>query len=148
MADRVRVTGGRFGRSTRGVKAHRGGFKYATLSEPVYDEAGRINEAVRFPDLARHVFFTETGSPLPIDANLDSPLIGRANGRAVYLLYNGILKDKSVRGGNRLTRKVLQDLPPFDGPKVVYGTACQLGRDLLQQHQVTFKQIPYAIKVG
>lgn len=122
-----------------------GGFKYVQLSEPVYDESGRINEAVKFPNLARHVFFTETGSPLPADANLESPLIGSVNGRAVYLLFNGILKDKSADGGNRLTRKVLRELPPFDGAKVVYGTACQLGQELLQRHQVTFRQIPYAI---
>jgi adenine-specific DNA-methyltransferase len=122
-----------------------GGFKYVQLSDPVYDESGRINEAVKFPDLARHVFFTETGSPLPANARLDSPLVGSVNGRAVYLLFNGILKDKSADGGNRLTRKVLQELPTFDGAKVVYGTACQLGQELLQRHQVTFKQIPYAI---
>lgn len=122
-----------------------GGFSFAALSQPVYDESGRINESVTFPDLARHVFFTETGTPLPAEAKLDTPFIGAAHGRAVYLLYNGILKDKSAQGGNRLTRKVLQDLPPFDGPKVIYGTACQLGQELLQKHQVTFKQIPYAI---
>lgn len=140
-----RVASGYTDNKDRDVPGIGGAFKYVQLSEPVYNEAGRINEAVKFPDLARHVFFAETGSPLPADAKLDSPLIGSVNGQAVYLLYNGILKDKSPEGGNRLTRKVLQELPPFDGPKVIYGTACQLGQELLQKHQVTFKQIPYAI---
>lgn len=139
------VVKGRKSRNGESIPGVGGGFKYVRLAEHVYDEAGRINEAVKFPDLARHVFFTETGTPLPADASLDSPLIGSVNDRAVYLLFNGILKDKSADGGNRLTRKVLQELPPFEGSKVVYGTACQLGQELLQRHQVTFKQIPYAI---
>lgn len=141
-----KISGGYKTSKSKKIPGLGGGFKYVQLSHPVYDESGRINESVTFPDLARHVFFTETGTPLPAEATLDTPLIGAAHGRAVYLLYNGILKDKSAQGGNRLTRKVLQDLPPFDGPKVIYGTACQLGQELLQKHQVTFKQIPYAIK--
>jgi len=45
-----------------------------------------------------------------------------------------------------LTRKVLESLPEHDGPKVVYGTACQLGPELLKRHNLTFKQIPYSIQ--
>ena len=108
-----------------------GSFHYACLDEPLHGADGRINEAVKYPDLARHVFFIETGEPLPKDNPLKDPLLGVSNGQAVYLLYNGILKDKSVEGGNRLTRKVLDSLPKHDGPKTVYGTACQLGPELL-----------------
>ncbi len=140
-----RVSDGYTDTKGRAIPGIGGGFTYSQLSQPVYDESGRINESVTFPELARHVFFTETGSPLRAELAFDTPLIGSAHGRAVYLLYNGILKDKSAQGGNRLTRKVLQDLPSFDGPKVIYGTACQLGQELLDKHQVTFKQIPYAI---
>jgi len=125
-----------------------GSFKYVQLSEPLHAADGRINEAVKYPDLARHVFFIETGEPLPKDSPLNDPLLGVSNGKAVYLLYNGILKDKSVEGGNRLTRKVLDSLPAHDGPKVVYGTACQLGPELLKRHNLTFKQIPYSIQTS
>lgn len=125
-----------------------GSFQYASLGEPLHTSEGRINEAVKYPDLARHVFFIETGEPLPNDRPLKDPLLGISNGKAVYLLYNGILKDKSVGGGNRLTRKVLMSLPEHDGPKVVYGTACQLGPELIKRHNLTFKQIPYSIRTS
>ena len=69
-------------------------------------------------------------------------------GRAVYLLYNGVLGDKKPEGGNVLTGDVLQSLPSHTGPKVVYGEACRLGGSRLQAGQITFKQIPYQIKVN
>jgi adenine-specific DNA-methyltransferase len=48
-------------------------------------------------------------------------------GRAIYLLYNGILKDKSVGGGNVLTGPVFDVLPKFAGPKVIYAAANRMG---------------------
>ncbi len=45
-----------------------------------------------------------------------------------------------------LTRKVLAELPPFDGPKVIYGESCRLSGETLAAARVTFKQIPYDIK--
>jgi adenine-specific DNA-methyltransferase len=41
-----------------------GAFRYCELSEPLFDQDGTIRESVRFADLARHVYFTETGEPL------------------------------------------------------------------------------------
>ena len=78
---------------------------------------------------------------------LHSPLLGIHNGTAVYLLYNGILKDKSPDGGNVLTTPILSLLPPHDGPKVIYGTACRLGAARLRQEGIVFKQLPYKLKV-
>jgi hypothetical protein len=65
----------------------------------------------------------------------------------VYLLFNGILGDKSVNGGNVLTRAVLAGLPKHDGPKVVYAAGCRLGKETLRAEQITFRQTPYEIKV-
>ena len=76
-----------------------------------------------------------------------SPLIGICNGIAVYLLYNGILKDKTPDGGNVLTTAVLSHLSKHDGPKVIYGTACRIGSERLRRENITFKQLPYKIKV-
>ena len=42
-----------------------GGFRYCTLGEPLFDADGGISPAVSFPDLAAHVFFAETGQPIP-----------------------------------------------------------------------------------
>lgn len=124
-----------------------GGFRFATLSAPLFDEKGNIRATVRFAELAHHVYFTETGEPLPKQVKATSPLIGKCNGMAVYLLYNGILKDKSPDGGNVLTLSTLQHLPKHDGPKVIYGTACRLGAERLRRESIVFKQLPYKLKV-
>ena len=47
------------------VKGLGGGFRFCELGEPLFDDSGKIRENVRFAELARHVYFTETGEPLP-----------------------------------------------------------------------------------
>jgi adenine-specific DNA-methyltransferase len=73
-------------------------------------------------------------------------LLGRHNGTAYYLLYNGILGDKRPDGGNVLTAKVLNELPSFDGQKVIYGEACRIGATRLKDLGIIFKQTPYDLK--
>ena len=123
------------------------GFRFAALGESLFDERGNIRDTVRFSELARHVYFTETGEPLPKQVKATSPLMGICRGVALYLLYNGILKDKSSDGGNVLTTKILAHLPKHDGPKVIYGTACRIGSERLRRENIVFKQLPYKLKV-
>ena len=125
-----------------------GGFRYCELGEPLFDESGKIRETVSFADLARHVYFTETGEPLPRGRVTKSPFLGECRGVGVYLLYNGILDDKSAQGGNVLTRAVLAKLPKFDGQKVIYCAGCLLGKDRLQAERILIRQTPYEIKVS
>jgi len=125
-----------------------GGFRYCELGEPLFDEHGKIRDSVRFADLARHVYFTETGEPLPRERVSKSALLGECRGVGIYLLYNGILGDKSANGGNVLTRTVLAQLPQFDGPKVIYCAGCLLGRDRLRTESIIVRQTPYEIKVS
>ena len=123
------------------------GFRFCVLGEALFDEYGNIKNTVRFPDLARHVYFTEMGEPLPNHAKTTSSLVGVCRGTAVYLLYNGILKDKSPEGGNVLTTSILACLPKHDGPKVIYGTACRIGSERLRREDIVFKQLPYKLRV-
>jgi adenine-specific DNA-methyltransferase len=116
------------------------------LGEAVFDEAGKINPAVKFRPLAAHVWFSETHLPLEFQTKQNSPLLGIHNGTAYYLLYNGILGDKSKDGGNVLTGKVLASLPPFDGPNVIYGELTTFGSQRLTREKIVFKQVPYDIK--
>ena len=76
-----------------------------------------------------------------------SPLLGLHEGRAIYLLFNGILGDRRPQGGNILTRPVLDRLPGHEGPKVIYAAASRLDPAALQREQIVFKQTPYAIEV-
>ena len=66
---------------------------------------------------------------------------------AIYLLFNGILGDKTASGGNILTRSTLAQLPEFDGQRVIYCAGCLLGRDRLQAERIIVRQTPYEIKV-
>ena len=121
-----------------------GGFRFYTLGEPIFDDGGQINPAIRFNHLAAHIWFSETRTPLVTATS--SPLLGVYNGVAYYLLYNGILGDKRPQGGNVLTSKILATLPPHDGPKVIYGETSRLGKTRLDEWAITFKQTPYDIK--
>jgi hypothetical protein len=75
-----------------------GGFRYCRLGEPLFDATGRIRDVVRFSDLAAHVFFSETGVPLPRRSSARSPLLGLHGGTAIYLLFNGVLGDRRPAG--------------------------------------------------
>ncbi len=148
-AERVRrvATGYKNAKSEK-VEGIGGGVRYCELGEPLFDETGKIRESVSFADLARHVYFTETGEPLPRERVTKSPFIGECRGVGIYLLYNGILGDKSSNGGNILTRVVLAQLPKFDGQRVIYCAGCLLGRDRLQAERIIVRQTPYEIKIS
>jgi adenine-specific DNA-methyltransferase len=121
-----------------------GGFKFYRLGEAVFDAEGQITQGIKFEHLAAHIWFSETKHSL--DKKPDSPLLGIHNGKAYYLLYNGILGDKRPQGGNVLTSKVLENLPVHDGPKVIYGESSRLGLVRLNNENITFKQTPYDVK--
>lgn len=124
-----------------------GGFQYCRLSEePLFDEYGGIREDVSFAQLAEFVWFVETGTGFP-NGIPSSSLLGIYEGRAIYLLYNGILKDRKVNGGNILTGPVFSALPKHEGPKVIYAAANRLGGPRCDREQITFKQTPYALDV-
>ena len=148
-AERVRRVAEGY-KNAKGEKAEglSGGFRYCELGEPLFDEEGKIRETVSFADLARHVYFTETGEPLPRERVARSPFIGACRGVSIYLLFNGVLGDKRANGGNVLTNEVLRALPPHDGPKVIYGEGCRLGSSRLKREGIVFKQMPYEIKVS
>ncbi|MBV2210372.1 MAG: site-specific DNA-methyltransferase [Thermomonas sp.] len=154
-AERVkRVAQGYTNGKGQQVEGLGGGFQFCKLGKPLFDARGHISNEVRFAELARFVWFVETGMGLPgkrasrSAADTASPLLGVHQGRAVYLLYNGILKDRSIDGGNVLTSTLLQHLPAHNGPKVVYAARCAIGADRLRKLGITFKQLPYHLRVA
>jgi adenine-specific DNA-methyltransferase len=125
-----------------------GGFSFYTLGDAAFDENGRLNSSVRFKTLAAYVWMLETGTPT--QQAFESPLIGVHEGKAYFLLYNGILGDRRPDGGNVLTNAVLahlRDLQPPGTSAVVYGETSRLGPARLTAEGVTFKQIPYDVKM-
>ena len=129
-----------------------GGFRFYRLGPPVFDAEGQIRADVTFPVLAAHVYFSETGRPLP--AGETSPLLGIHDGRAYALLYNGVLGDRKPDSGNVLTRPTLARIrheiarrdADFVGPLTVYGEQSRLSQATLAQQDIVFKQTPYDIK--
>lgn len=145
-----RVSKGYDWKDQKGIKKHEeglgSGFRYCELGTTLFDGDGQIREEVKYNDLAQHVYFVETGQPLPNNAKKHFPLLGIHNNTAVYLLYNGILKDKSVGGGNILTNDVLKSLPAHTGQKVIYGNGSRISKPRLHELGIIFKQIPYEVR--
>lgn len=141
--------------STNETAAKSIGFQYCKLStKPLFDAEGKIDPDVSFDKLAEFVWFMETGTGLAgsaISENMSTPYLGTYKGRAIFLLYNGILKDKTELGGNVLngrTLAYLNEVAPDHGmPKVVYGARTRFDKTKLAQLGVTFHQLPYELAV-
>src|SRR3989344_3861634 len=116
-----------------------GGFEYVELGEPLFDKDGTINKAVSFEDMARYVYFTETRTNLE-KKNIKGNYLGECSGNHYFLLFDGI-------GKNILNRKFAQEIKKIAGRKMVYADKCLLDEEVLEKHQIIFKQIPYAVKV-
>ena len=132
----VAARGGEGGESAPLKPWHGGGFRFMRLGETVFDDAGRINPAVRFATLAAFIWQQETGAAFdPASAHPGTPYLGahyinsselfntdegnpsfslenpvKMPQFAIYLLFNGILGDKRPASGNVLTREVLAAL--------------------------------------
>ncbi len=140
-----KVIEGELGGISQSVGWHGGGgFRFYRLGEPVFDANGTLNSAIRFATLAAHVWFAETGAALSSPAT--TPRLGIHDNTAVDLLYNGILGDKRPDGGNVLTSKVLEALPPHAGPRIIYGEASSIPAARLKRLNITFRQTPYDLK--
>ena len=130
-----------------------GSFRFCELGETIFDEFGSINPAIKFDDLAAHIWYAENYFPLPaLQKNIEkSPLVGVHNGKVFYLLFNGILGDKRPQGGNVLTSVMLKELPQLNEfvqaglEIIVYGESCRLASKKLAEHNITFKLIPHDV---
>lgn len=132
-------------------------FQYFRLSEePLFNANGPIRSDVTFDQLAEFVWFMETGtglnaSNLNLRKNHSTPYLGQYKDRAIFLLYNDILKDKSDAGGNVLngrTLEILEEaLPNFNGTKIVYGARTRFDKTKLARLNITFHQLPYELAV-
>lgn len=128
------------------------GFQYYRLSdEPLFEAGGPIRADVTFRQLAEFVWFMETGTGLDKSSlkkgRAPSAFLGSYKDRAVFLLYNGILKDKSDIGGNVLNGRTLELLnslsADFVGERVIYGARTRFDQSKLAKLGITFHQLPY-----
>ena len=135
----------------KSVEGLGGGFRYCRLGVPLFNEFGDIDPSVNFPDLAAHIFFAETGVPVPAKADAGRAYLGKHGEKAVYLLFapgqEGMPREAM---GNVLTPDALANLPAppegFEGSRVVYAEGCTVSPDRLKSEGVVFKQIPYQVE--
>ena len=136
-----------------------GGFRFFTLGDEIFDSENCIKTGITFENLGAHIYFTETKTPMKKQKK-KSCFLGIHNGIAYALLYNGILGDKTEKGGNVLTNKTLNAImneidntekknkKPFEYETlVIYGEATKKPYVSLQENNIVFKQTPYDIKV-
>lgn len=128
-----------------------GGFRFYELGDTIFNEDGCINPDITYEQLSAHLWFYETKTPFT-KAEQKSTVLGIYKGTAYALLYNGILRDKSIDGGNVLTSRTLDvikaDLGDAEYDKlVIYGEASRLGENRMRENNIEFKQTPYDIKV-
>lgn len=138
------------------IKGFGGGFQFCRLSnEPLFKADGPIRSDVTFDQLAEFVWFMETGTGLALSdlpkRKKRTPFLGMYKDRAVFLLYNGILKDKSDTGGNVLNNRTLEilanALPKHQGNRVVYGARSRFDKAKLAKLGISFHQLPYELAV-
>lgn len=154
-AERVkRVCQGYTNAKGKEVEGLGSGFAFYRLSaEPLFNAAGKVRPDVTFTQLAEFVWFMETGTSLTAHTTtkLDSPLLGVFQEKAICLLYNGILKDKTEMGGNVLNARTLPFLqslmPDATMPMVVFGARCRFDKAILSKLNITFHQLPYELAV-
>ena len=154
-AERVkRVCQGYTNAKGKNVEGLGSGFAFYRLStEPLFNAAGKVRPDVTFTQLAEFVWFMETGTSLTAHTTtkLNSPLLGVFQEKAICLLYNGILKDKTEMGGNVLNARTLpflQSLMPITTmPMVVFGARCRFDKATLSKLNITFHQLPYELAV-
>jgi len=149
-----------------------GGFRFMHLGEPVFAADGSINPAVRFATLAGYLWFLETGTPwantpctagdgertpvLPYSRTAEpaysrTALLGIHADTAYVLLYNGVLGDRHPDQGNVLTSPLWREIEPLAGGRaahwVIYGEAALIPESRRRALGITFKQIPYDIRM-
>ena len=126
-----------------------GGFHFLRLGGAVFTDDGDISPAIKFPELAAYIWFAETRVPLP-QKKRQNPFLGIHNGIGYALLYNGILGDKTINGGNVLIMSTLahirQGAKKHKGKIIVYGESCRLGENRLKLENIEFRQLPYECK--
>ncbi len=146
-----KVVDGEQGGISKAVKWNGGGgFRFYELGEPLLDERGQIAESIPYDVLAAHIWWQDTGTAWGASKGAKGTVLGIHDGVAYALLYNGILHDRSVNGGNVLTRQTLgvikEDLGQAEYRKlVVYGEWNKLGEERLEGEKIEFRQTPYDV---
>ena len=143
----------RRGKREETIEGLGGGFGFFRLSdEPIFHPDGQIRRDVTFGQLSEFVWYCQSGRGAGTRHQLGggSPLLGIAGGKAIFLLYNGILGDASEAGGNVLNGRTLQilkrEVGEFSGPWIVHAERTRVDAGRLAELGIEFRQLPYRLQ--
>lgn len=135
---RVRKTINGYVYKKRKIDGVGGGFQYCELDKPLFDKDGMIERTCTFEDLASYIYFTETKIILD-KKSIRKNLIGTNNNVNYYLIF-------TQADTNVLDNEFLDTLA-IEGHKVIYADKCTIDESVLQTYHITFKQIPYEVRL-
>ena len=110
-----------------------GGFQLLHPGRAAVRRAGAHPLGRTFGELARHLFFTETGLPMARPSEADSPFIGAHEGVSYFLLWNGTT-------AGVLDAAAFRDLAKHDGRKVVYAALCRVSDERLEKAGIVYNR--------
>ena len=110
-----------------------GSFDFYELGEPLFDEAGCINNRVTLEQLREYIYFSETGKHYA--ATAEENLLGVDDGIAYYLFQ-----------GRELNYDLLATIETRATAYVIYADSCTLSENFLDGHGITFKKLPRDVR--
>lgn len=122
-------------------------YRIANLGKSIIDESNKINKEIGYMDLAYYIFFNEMQIPMKASI-IERPFIYKSKEKSIVLLYNG--QDDFDKIDECLDMKMLRSLirKVSDGCNIIiYGKSCIIEHEDLYKNNITFKQIPYDIKL-
>lgn len=121
------------------------GFTYYKLGDSIDAKSILTGENLPTWDvLAKYVYFLATGKSIDeIDgAGKDWEIESDAHGTGIYLIYeNKIDRLKELA----ITRDWLDYVKDKPGRKIVYAPACFLDKEMLDEHEISFVQVPFSL---
>ncbi|WP_394375151.1 site-specific DNA-methyltransferase [Stutzerimonas frequens] len=137
-AERVRRVINGYGQGSKAVAGLGGGFIWQSLGEPLFDDCGQLNPAVRLEAIRDYVAWQE-GIPKAARLPLDNPqhryCLGEANGLRVFFAYE-------AERATTLDLDLLAELVHSPGPTLIYADQLALGEAFMRRHAIRFKKIP------
>ena len=115
-----------------------GSFDYYTLGEPVFTDAGALNEQAGLPGLRQYIYYAETKQPLPPAAPPaadNAAFLALHNHTAYYFHYQ-------PAAVTTLNHDFLSTMRTRAGQYIIYADNCLLPSEFLTQHHIIFKKIP------
>lgn len=119
------------------------GFTYYRLGPSI--DGRSILEGRALPtwgDFAKYVHYLATGKPIDEvkKPNKTWEVISKTKHTGVYLIYKDNVEDLRKLA---ITRDWMETVKDTEGRKIVYAPACFLDKEILDEHNISFVQIPF-----